>query len=317
MEITRRQMIIGAAALGAMQLIPSLSYEGELEPKCQVFVVGDLHLTRRPKHAQEKAAMLLSSLKALAMGKVGFHLIFNGDVLEFPNLAKTCENGAWQWEEFARLYTSLREIGFIPHLNFGNHDGSEEFARDNLKGLIPDEYIGNSSFALGGTKFILLSGTHPTELDGGFLNSELESGRGRRIIVATHYPPDKLTWRRDKWGKKLSYDIWRKQKIMQMLSIAGASVVCSHSHSPFVGEYASGRLNQNLNVVGTPSVTYTLPYLKTDLKPKRVAGITIVDTRDFLRGTKFFDGKRAFRPGRLSIESKKGKYLPLQPRLRS
>jgi len=185
MSITRRQLIVGAAAFSALQLLPPIAFGGNtgFEPKNNIFVVGDLHLTRHSNYASKKASTILSSLKALSGGKTGFHLIFNGDMVEFPNIAKTCKNGRWQWEEFARLYISLKEIGFIPHLNFGNHDGSREFAQEVLDGLVPEEHIGNSSFVLGETKFILLSGIHPSKLDCGFLNSELSKKGGENWLL--------------------------------------------------------------------------------------------------------------------------------------
>ena len=235
--------------------------------------------------------------------------VMQGDMLEFPNLAETCKSGGWQWEEFARLYLSLREAGFVPHLNFGNHDGSEHFAWEVLRGTVSPEYIGNSSFVVGETKFILLSGIHPEKLDAGFLGSELESEKGKRIVVATHFPPDKLTWIKDKFGKEPGYNLWVKKEILETIVRARADVLCSHAHSPFAGTYSSCRFKEKLRVVGTPSVTYTLPYLRTDFRPPRVAGITVLDVRKFLRA-KYFDGKKAFRPPHLRVESRKGTYQP-------
>lgn len=314
MGITRRQFLVGAAAFGAVELLPSTSYEWELEPKKHVFVVGDLHLTNNDE-PRRRASILVSALKELAGGQEGFHLIFNGDMLEFPNLAETCKNGGWQWEEFAQLYVSLKEIGFTPHLNFGNHDGSEQFAWEILKGLVPEEHIGNSSFVLGGTKFVLLSGIHPEKLDCGFLNSELNSGRGERLVVATHFPPDKLTWVKDKFGKKPGYNLRVKEEILESIVKARADVVCSHSHSPFAGTYSGCGLKEKIRVVGTPSVTYTLPYLRTDFKPRQVAGITVLDVRDFMKA-KYFDRKKAFRPPHIRVESRKGTYQPRPLRVR-
>ncbi|MBD3398321.1 hypothetical protein GF412_03870 [Candidatus Micrarchaeota archaeon] len=310
MGITRRQLLVGAAALGAAKLIPSgaIGEEDEFDPGKHVFVVGDLHLTNTD-NPRGRAEMLVSSLEFLAGGKKGFHLIFNGDMLEFPNLAETCKNGGWQWEEFARLYLSLRELGFVPHLNFGNHDGSEHFAWEVLRGVISPEYIGNSSFVVGETKFILLSGIHPEKLDAGFLDSELESGKGKRLVVATHFPPDKLTWVRDKFGKKPGYNLWVKKEILETIVRARADVLCSHSHSSFAGIYSGCGLKEKIRVVGTPSVTYTLPYLRTDFRPPQVAGITVLDVRDFMKA-KYFDGKKAFRPPHLRVESRKGTYRP-------
>ncbi len=305
--ITRRNFLIGAAAFGAAQLFPSLAYEGELDPKQHVFVVGDLHLTR--DNPAKKGPALVSALGALVGGREGFHLIFNGDMVEFPNLAETCRNGGWQWDEFARFYISLKETGFIPHLNFGNHDGSEEFARSVLEGVIPEERIGNSSFMLGETKFILLSGMRPEELDYGFLDSELGRNREKRIVVATHFPPDKLTWIKDKAGKNPGYNLWVKKEILERIANARADILFSHAHAPFAGTYTSCGLKEMLRVVGTPSVTYTLPYLKTDFRPPQVAGITVLDVRDFMKA-KFFDGKRAFNPQRLRVESRKGRFEP-------
>lgn len=313
--ITRRQLIVGAVACSAVKLLPSVAFgEGGFDPENNVFVVGDLHLTNEG-NPRERASMLLSSLKHLSGGIEGFHLIFNGDMLEFPNLAESCKNGGWQWEEFARLYVSLREVGFIPHLNFGNHDGSEEVARYILRGLVPEEHIGNSSFVVGETKFVLLSGIHPEKLDYGFLDSELIRDKEKRMVVATHFPPDKMTWVKDKFGKHPGYNLWVKKEVIERISRADASVLCSHSHAPFAGMYKSHGLERNIRVVGTPSVTYTLPYLKTDFRPPRILGITVLDTRSFMRETKFFNGRKAFRPTRLRVESRKGRYVPLPLRV--
>ena len=302
---------MGAAAFGVAKLIPSVAFGEEegLTPKEHVFVVGDLHLTHSGKYTYVKTSRMVSALKELAEGKEGFHLIFNGDIVEFPNLAESCKNGGWQWEEFARLYISLRKLGFIPHLNFGNHDGSEGFARDILRGLVPEEHIGDSSFMLGETKFILLSGIHPSKLDSGFLDSELRRDREKRVVVATHFPPDKLTWIKDKWGKNPGYNLWVKKEMLERIANARADLLFSHAHAPFAGTYTSCGFKEMLRVVGTPSVTYTLPYLKTDFRPPRVAGITVLDVRDFMKA-KFFDGKRAFRPTRVRMESRKGRYEP-------
>ncbi len=310
--MTRRQLIVGAAVFGAAKLIPSVAFgKGKgFDPENNVFVVGDLHLTRHGNNAHEKASKLISALGELSGGREGFHLIFNGDMLEFPNLAETCENAGWQWDEFARLYIGLRNLGFIPHLNFGNHDGSEEFARYILRGLVPEGHIGNSSFVLGETKFILLSGIHPEKLDYGFLDSELSRDTEKRVIVATHFPPDKLTWIKDKFGKLPGYSLWVKKEILERISRANASVLCSHSHAPFAGMYESGGLERDLRVVGTPSITYTLPYIGTEFKPPRVLGITVLDTKSFVRGARFFNGRKAFRPARLRVESRKGRYNP-------
>ncbi|MCP4648334.1 MAG: hypothetical protein GY852_11495 [bacterium] len=310
MGITRRQLLVGAAAFGAAKLIPPVALGDDLNPENNVFVVGDLHLTNEEK-PREKVSMLVSALKHLAEGKEGFHLIFNGDMVEFPNLAETCKNGGWQWEEFARLYLSVRELGFVPHLNFGNHDGSEHFAWEVLRGTVPPEYIGNSSFMVGRTKFILLSGMHPEKLDSGFLDSELGINRDKQMIVASHFPPDKLTWIRDKFGKQPGYNLWVKKEIIKMITEANASVLCSHSHSPFAGIYKSRGIEKNIMVVGTPSVTHALPYLGTEFRPPQVLGITVIDTRSFVRGTRFFNGKKAFRPARLRVESRKGTFKPL------
>ncbi len=308
MAINRRQFLAGASAFAAVGLLPSISYERELEPKKHVFVVGDLHLTNND-NPSGRAEILVSALKELAGGKKGFHIILNGDMLEFPNLAETCKNGGWQWEVFAQLYVSLKEIGFVPHLNFGNHDGSEKFAREILRGLAPEEHIGNSSFVLGGTKFVLLSGIHPEKLDAGFLGSELKSGKGEKLVVATHFPPDKLTWVKDKFGKEPGYNLRVKEEILESIVKARADVLCSHSHSPFSGTYSGCGLKGKIRVVGTPSVTYALPYLRTDFKPRQVAGITVLDVRDFMKA-KYFDGKKPFRPPHLRIESRKGMYRP-------
>ena len=298
---------MGAAAFGAAKLIPSVAFGEEFEPENNVFVVGDLHLTR--DNPAKKGPALVSALGELVGGREGFHLIFNGDMVEFPNLAETCRTGGQQWEEFARLYVSLREVGFVPHLNFGNHDGSEEFARDILRGLVPEGHIGDSSFMLGETKFILLSGIHPEKLDAGFLDSELGKNREKRVVVATHFPPDKLTWINDKAGKNPGYNLWVKKEILERIANARADILFSHAHAPFAGTYTSCGLKEMLRVVGTPSVTYTLPYLKTDFRPPQVAGVTVLDVRDFMKA-KFFDGKRAFNPQRLRVESKKGRFEP-------
>ena len=242
-------------------------------------------------------------------------MIFNGDMLEFPNLAENCRNAGWQWEEFARLYLSLRELGFVPHLNFGNHDGSEEFARNVLKGLVPEKHVGNSSFVVGETKFIVLSGIHPEKLDVGFLDSELESRKGKKPVVATHFPPDKLAWVTDKFGEKAGHNLWPKKEILESIVRARADVICSHSHAPFAGIYSSYGLGGKIRVVGTPSVTYALPYLRTDFKPQQVAGITVLDVRDFMKA-KYFDGKKAFRPPHIRVESRKGRFEPRSLRIR-
>ncbi|MBD3390203.1 hypothetical protein GF415_04610 [Candidatus Micrarchaeota archaeon] len=307
MALSRRQLLAGAAAFGAVKLIPSISYETEPEPGNSIFVVGDLHLTR--DNPSEKASALVESLASLSGGKRGFHLIFNGDMLEFPNLAETCINGEWQWEQFARLYISLKERGFIPHLNFGNHDGSEELARGVLRGTVREEHIGNSSFMVGETRFILLSGIHPEKLDVDFLDSELWAGGSRRRVVATHFPPDKLTWVTDRWGRKVGYNLWAKKELLEKIVKARADILCSHAHSPFAGTYSGCGLKQKLVVVGTPSVTYALPYLRTDFRPPRVAGITVLDVRDTIEA-RYFDGKRAFRPPHIRVKSRRGVYQP-------
>ena len=313
MAISRRKFLAGAAAFGAVNLIPSVSYETEPEPRNHIFVVGDLHLTR--DNPSEKASALVESLASISGGKRGFNLIFNGDMLEFPNLAETCSNGEQQWKQFARLYVSLKERGFIPRLNFGNHDGSEELARGALRGIVREEYIGNSSFMVGETRFILLSGIHPEKLDADFLSSELESEKVKKLVVATHFPPDKLTWVNDKWGRKVGYNLWAKKELLKTILKARAGMVCSHSHSPFAGTYSGCGLKEKLVVVGTPSVTYALPYMRTDFRPPRVTGITLVDVRDLMK-TRYFDGKKAFRPPHIRVESRKGIYQPCPLRVR-
>jgi len=222
MGLTRRQLLVGAAAFGAAKLIPSvaLGEERELNPENDVFVVGDLHLTRHWKYAYEKAS---------------------------------------------RMVSALRE----------------------------------------------LSGIHPEKLDSGFLDSELGRDREKRVVVATHFPPDKLTWIKDKFGKQPGYNLWVKEEIIRRIAKARASVLCSHSHAPFAGIYESRGLETDISVVGTPPVTYTLPYLGTEFRPPRVLGITVLDTGRFVRGTRFFNGKKAFRPARLRVESRKGTFKPL------
>jgi len=307
---SRREFLLSTAAFGATYLLPSSALEGELDPSHNVFVVGDLHLTNSDG-VEKKAAVIVSALKTLAGGKTGFHLIFNGDFLEFPNLAKTAKNAAWQWEQFAKLLIPLKEAGFIPHLVFGNHDGEVSFGKDVLRGVIPQELIGDSSFEVAENRFILIGGIHPSELDYGFLDSELTAARGKRIIVATHYPPDKLTYLTDKFGEKVGYNLWAKPEIIQRIAKTNASIVSSHAHSPFAGSYDSCSLGRKIDVLATPSVTYTLPYLRTEFKPPRVSGITLLNLKDPVGRAKFYDGKKAFRPSRIRVDARKGRFVPL------
>ena len=313
--VTRRKFILSTAAFGATCLLPSIAIEGELEPEQNVFVIGDLHLTNNDG-VRKKAAEIVSALKTLAGGKTGFHLIFNGDFLEFPNLAKTAKNASWQWEQFAKLLLPLKEAGFIPHLVFGNHDGEVSFGKDALRGIIPSELIGDSSFEVAENRFILVGGIHPSELNYGFLDSELSAAQGKRTIVATHYPPDKLTYLNDKFGKKVGYNLWAKPEIIERIAKTNASIISSHAHSPFAGSYDSCRLGRKINVLVTPSVTYTLPYLRTEFRPARVLGITILNLKDSVGKAKFYDGKKAFRPSGIRVDARKGSFVPLPVRLR-
>ncbi len=306
-RLTRRHFLIGSGAVGLLQLIP-FSASGGHEPENHVFVVGDLHLTR--DNSREKSSAILSSLVSLSEGRRGFHVIFNGDIVEFPNLAESCVDGKRQWDEFARLYVGLKRAGFIPHLVFGNHDGSKEFAESILSGLVPSENMGNSTFSLGNNvMFILLSAIHPREFDTGFLSMELQKSRGKRAIIATHFPPDSITYI-ERNRHLPGYSFWRKEEVLHLVSEAGFPLVCSHSHAPFAGAYHSRGIAKPISVVSTPSVTYTLPYMGTKFVPPRVLGITVLDTRNVVGGAKFFDGKKAFRPQRLMVESRKGRYLP-------
>jgi hypothetical protein len=307
MGITRREFLAGALAFGAVQLIP-LNVEAQFDPADHVFVVGDLHLTRNDPAKTSDA--LVSSLVSISSMSAGFHVIFNGDMLEFPNLAEMCDNGAWQWDNFAALYARLERAGFISHLVFGNHDGSEDFARRMLDGLVPPERIGNSSFHLeNGMNFILLSAMHPTDLDAGFLNEELRRSAGNPAIVACHFPPDALTYIPGKRTDR-HYDLWNKVEILHTISDSRLPLVCSHSHAPFLGDYVSYALGQPLPFVSTPSLTYTLPYMGTDVLPPRIFGITVLDSRNFLKGTEFFNVDKSFRPPKAEIESRKGRYRP-------
>lgn len=310
---TRRQFLVASAILGAAQLIPSPSLESTesaFEPGRHVFVVGDLHIAR--DNPEEKREALVSALEFLSGGREGFHLIFNGDIVDFPNLKKTCGDGGWQWEEFARIYEALNGKGFRQHLVLGNHDGEEKFARNVLRGLAPREGIGNSSFIMeNGAKFILLSALHPDYINTGFFASE-RKGFGKRVALATHYPPDKLVYNPRMEEKKgdVGYVLWVKKNLLHSLSKRGIPVICSHSHAPFDGEYSSKELRKKVRVIATPACTYPLPYRGTEIAPPRVLGITVVDTQDFSWKAKFFDGKKAFRPAQMAVESRRGKYLP-------
>ena len=295
---TRRQFLIASAVLGATQLIPSPSLgstEGSLEPGRHVFFVGDLHIAR--DNPEEKREALVSSLEFLCGGQKGFHLVYNGDMLDFPNLAQNCENAGWQWEEFAKIYVALKERGFVQHLVLGNHDGSEMLARSALRGVVPRESMGNSSFVLeNGAKFILLSGIHPARLNFGFFSSE-RKGFGGRVALATHFPPDKITYNPRKKERKgdPGYVLWVKKGMLYALSERKIPVICSHAHALFDGEYSSDMLRKNVRVISTPACTYPLPYRGTEITPPRVLGITVVDAKDFSWKAKFFDGKKAFR----------------------
>ncbi|MDD5172417.1 MAG: metallophosphoesterase [Candidatus ainarchaeum sp.] len=309
MGITRREFLAGALAFGAVQLIPS-KVEAQFNPTDHVFVVGDLHLTRNDP--AKKSDALISSLVSISNRSAGFHVIFNGDMLEFPNLAEMCDSGAWQWDQFAALYARLKTAGFIPHLVFGNHDGSEDFARRMLDGLVPPEHIGNSSFHLeNGIRFILLSAMHPTDLDARFLHKELRKNAGNPAIVACHFPPDALTYIPGRAGRH--YDFWSKAEILHALSDSHLPLVCSHSHAPFLGNYVSYALGGPIHFVSTPSLTYTLPYVGTDILPPRIFGITVLDSRNFLNGTEFFNADKSFMPPKETVESRKGRYRPLAP----
>jgi adenylyl- and sulfurtransferase ThiI len=45
-------------------------------------------------------------------------------------------------------------------------------------------------------------------------------------------------------------------------------------------------------------------------KVRGLKGLPVVDTQSFFWKAKFFDGKRAFRPAQMVVESGRGRYLP-------
>ncbi|MEM4272394.1 MAG: metallophosphoesterase, partial [Candidatus Bilamarchaeaceae archaeon] len=305
---------IAAAAAG---VFPSLANESESakdrgfpDPSRHVFVVGDLHLTRKDPYSE--MPILLDSLKSLSRGRKGFHIIFNGDLLEFPSMQEYCENGEWQWKQFLVLHSLLQSAGFITHVVLGNHDGDEGFARSLIGQAIPPENIGTSSFVFeNGSRIILLSGMRPDKIDNKFLADELEKGEKGKTFVFSHFPPDSIS-SHIKWlNKRPGYGLiaWNREAI-QAISKSGATLISSHIHSPFIGRYFSCLLEKPVNVVSTPSFSYDLPFFMPTPRGKRIFGITILDTSIRSGGALFFDKDKRFPAPKRNAKSYNGRYIP-------
>ncbi len=319
-ETGRRDFLkVAAASLAAAAagVFPSLANESECEqntgmpdPSRHVFIIGDLHLTRKDPYPE--MPVLLDSLESLSRGKKGFHLVFNGDFLEFPDKGDHCENAEWQWRQFLVLNSMLSNSGFISHLVFGNHDGPEPLARKLAGDAIPPENMGNSAFSLkNGARIILISGKEPRFFDAIFLRDQLIASPPGHTFVFSHFPPDSMPSQIECLNRRPGYGIIaRNPKIARMISSSGATLVSSHLHSPFIGEYLSHLLEKPINVISTPSFSYDLPYFVPVREGKRIFGITALDTSIGRGRAFFFDKDKRFHiPGR-EVESYHGKYLP-------
>lgn len=318
-EIGRRDFLkIAAASIAAAAagIFPSLANESEQEnawpdPSRHVFVIGDLHLTRKDPYAE--MPILLDALESLSRGRRGFHIIFNGDLLEFPDKEKYCENGEWQWNQFLVLHSLLSTSGFIPHILLGNHDGSESLARAITGGKIPEENFGKSAFSLeSGSRIILLSGMTPKYFDHKFLRKELEYNSPRDAFVFSHFPPDSMPSPIECLNKRPGYGIiaWNPA-VLKAISYHGATLISSHLHSPFIGTYYSHRIGRPVKIISTPSFSYDLPYFVPADPNKRVFGITLLDTSTKGGRAFFFDKEKRFHIPKREVESYHGKYSPV------
>jgi hypothetical protein len=317
-ETSRRDFLkAAAAAFAAAALNPISANEQEADkkggfpdPSRHVFVVGDLHLTRKDPYAE--MPILLGALESLSNGKKGFHIIFNGDLLEFPSMEEDCGNAKWQWEQFLILNSLLSNAGFITHILLGNHDGSEEFARQTTKDRIPAENFGTSAFSVeNGARLILLSGMTPKLFDAAFLRNELSIGPAGHTFAFSHFPPDSMPSEIECLNKRPGYGIiaWNIAALRQ-ISRYGATLISSHLHSPFIGSYHSHLLEKPVNVISTPSFSYNLPYFHPIIPGKRSFGITVLDTSVERGRAIFFDKDKHFHIPRREVDSYHGKYAP-------
>jgi hypothetical protein len=317
-ETSRRDFLkAAAAAFAAAALSPISANEQESgkdggfpDPSRHVFVIGDLHLTRKDPYAE--IPILLDSLESLSRGKKGFHIIFNGDLLEFPSMEQYCDNAEWQWEQFLILNSLLNNSGFIPHILLGNHDGSERLARSILREKVPEENFGTAAFSMeDGARLILLSGMTPKLFDANFLRDELVRGPSGNTFVFSHFPPDSMPSAIECLNKRPGYGIivWNKAALHH-ISRYGATLISSHLHSPFIGAYFSHLLGKPVSVISTPSFSYDLPYFNPVDPKKREFGITILDTS--IKGGRalFFDKDKHFHIPRREVASYHGKYVP-------
>ncbi len=297
--------------------ITAMAVAGTALPKCisadktlqKAIVIGDLHLGRdTPK---EKIDVLISSLKTLVDVEEKLPLIFNGDIVEIPNQKETCSNAEWMWEKFGELYLSLEKMGFEQHLVFGNHDGTIQNAMKVLKGMVPEKRIGNFSFELDrDTRAVALSAIHPNRLSAEFLESEILASENKKLVLFTHFPPDAISYVPGNENLP-SYSLWRNKKMIEIISEMKIPLICSHSHAPFTGEYVSKELPNPIKIISTPSVTYPLAYLGEKKPVKRVFGITILHFRKKMEPV-IYDRTKKFHRKYPTIQSKKGKYLPLK-----
>ncbi len=297
-RITRRKflasagelLLCGAAAIATGSL-DSDSPRIPLDLESEFFVIGDLH-HKQDEGYSTKTSRILNSLKLLSGGSIGMHVIFNGDMIHFPRNATRCKDQEEQWEEFAKLYLSLKEAGFVPHVVFGNHDGPREIAKLLLSGIVSREEMEDYVLALNSeTKLIMLSAPSPALVDAGFLKRELSLDIDMKKIVLSHFPPEQLSFIPGLiYKKNAPKGLWQAEGVLEAISGAGAPLISSHSHTEFAGEYRSGKLKNAIGFVGTPSVYRPLEYWGTKVRAKRALGITRIDSRNVVEGAKFFDG---------------------------
>ena len=98
--------------------------------------------------------------------------------------------------------------------------------------------------------------------------------------------------------------------MLEAISNAEVPLISSHSHVEFAGEYASEKLRNPIEFLGTPSVYRPLTYWGTKEHAKRILGITLVDSRCVAGRARFFDSWKPMwaRVGR--VNSFNGKFSP-------
>lgn len=197
---------------------------------CDALILSDLHLGSKKKARPKAVRLFFEALSGGRLAERPGQVILNGDVLEDLDFRRW---PASHWEAFAAIRAASARLKIVWVV--GNHDGPPD-AVTTLAGPQITVECERALFPTGATRCVVAHG-HDKAVYGTHAGGASRPGPTRAEVTARL---------QDQW-------VYKKKTLWEAVGIARGAVanalelrcgaaVCSHSHSPFVGEFRVGGL---------------------------------------------------------------------------